>query len=149
MSVSVLGFTALHPAWAQTSGPVPQQITGQALRDVFTDNTVISEYQSIRGIKHYQFSEHHNPDGTTDYVELGETGEPGLWKLVGDDKICYRYPGNRRFPDTYCFVVYKIDTCYYNFGTQDMTMRGPRNWDAWTSRFVVKGDGGVCGEGVS
>ncbi len=125
-------------------------ITGEALHKLLLDKTVISEYRDTTGgIKTYQFSEHHNGDGSTDYIELGQAPVKGLWELVGDDKVCYRYPKTPRFTDTYCFIVYKIDSCYYSYNTRSMTVNGPRNWDFWTSRFVVKGDGGSCADAVS
>ena len=122
-----------------------RQIKGKTLKNLFIDKTVIAEYQDINGgIKNYRFTEHHNADGTTDYIEAGEKTEKGLWKIIGQDKICYKYPGNQVFTKTYCFFVYKDETCYYNYGVGSMTLKGPKNRDWWTSRFIIKGQGGSC-----
>jgi len=127
-----------------------QQLKGEALTALFMETTVLSEYQRAGGgIKNERFTETHHANGETDYQELGTPKIKGNWQIVGDDKICYRYPGNKVFTQTYCFFVYKSGTCYYNFGARQMTLNGPYNWDLWTSRFVRKGEGGSCAEPVS
>lgn len=129
---------------------VYQQITGDALNTVFMETTVRSEYQRLEtGIQNDHFTETHHANGDTDYQELGTPKIKGSWKIVGDDKICYRYPGNKVFTQTYCFFVYKSGSCYYNYGARQMTLNGPYDWDLWTSRFVREGDGGSCVQPVS
>ncbi len=129
--------------------PGLEQIKGDALIALLTDKTVISEYKDgDGGIKDYRFTEHHFKDGTTDYIELGHAAEKGLWNIIGGDKVCYKYPGNKIFTGTYCFFVYKIEDCYYNYHRRAMGLNGPRNTDWWTSRFIIKGEGGSCDEVV-
>lgn len=126
------------------------QIKGDALRSVFLETTVLSEYQRIGGgIQNDQYTETHHANGDTDYQELGTPKIKGSWQIVGNDKICYRYPGNKVFTQTYCFFVYKSGSCYYNYGARQMTLKGPYDWRLWTSRFVRKGDGGTCDAPVS
>ncbi len=120
-------------------------IKGKDLRALFLEKTVIGEYNEPGGgIKNDKFSEYHHPDGTSTYTELGQPDEKGLWTIVGEDKICYRYPGNKVFNKTYCFFVFKREDCYYNYSPGAMSLKGPRNKDWWTSRFVIKGEGGSC-----
>jgi len=127
-----------------------RQIKGQELLDTFKEVMVIGEYhQDTGGIEHYKFTEYHNADGTSDYIELGADPLVGHWQIVGEDKVCYRYEDSETFNQTYCFFIYKSGTCYYNFSLGAMTVNGPRNYDWWVSRFVRKGDGGTCAEPVS
>jgi hypothetical protein len=127
-----------------------RQIKGDELRAVFSETKVIAEYQSVNGgIKHFRYTEHHFSDGTTDYVEQGQETVKGAWNIVGDDKICYRYKGNEVFNQTYCFFVYQSGSCYFNYGLGAMTLKGARNWEFWTSRFIREGDGGTCTAPVS
>ena len=143
-------FTAMCSPSAWAGAKEYQQLKGDALTAAFMETTVFSEYQRAGGgIKNEQFTETHHANGETDYQELGTPKIKGEWQIVGDDKICYRYPGNEVFTKTYCFFVYKSGTCYYNYGPGQMTLKGPYNWDLWTSRFVRKGDGGSCAKPVS
>lgn len=127
------------------------QIKGDELHAVFNNTMVFSEYHDFKGInnKTYSFTEFHSEDGTTDYTEIGSKTEKGRWKIIGGEKICYKYPKTRAFPRTYCFFIYEQNKCYYQYDISAMTIRGPRSWNRWTARFVRKGDGGVCGEAVS
>ena len=137
-------------AVAQTKSTY-HQVTGEDLRAVFADAMILSEYRSFKGInkKSYDFKEYHFADGTTDYTEKGSKTEKGRWDIIGDDKICYKYPTTQAFPQTYCFFVFRQGKCYYQYGVSEMTIYGPRSYDLWVSRFVRKGDGGVCGEAIS
>ena len=136
------------PAFAKEA-PVNSQLKGNALRDWFSAKTAISGSRAFIGIKEQLFAEHHNSNGTTDYKEPGVPTAAGQWSLEGDDKICYKYPGIDELNGTHCFFVfYGGNGCYYNFGRRAMSPSGPRNWDAWTSRFVIKGEGGTCGAWV-
>ena len=116
------------------------QMKGEDLRAVFSDTMMIGEYRNYRDItRTYNYTEDHHADGTTDYVE-GRKKEDGRWKVIGDDKVCYKYPNSRYYTRTYCFFVYDDDGCYYKFAPSDMTLkRGPKNWDRWSSRAVRKG----------
>ena len=126
-----------------------QQLKGKALRDVFADTMMLGEYRVYRDItRTYNYTEFHHANGTTDYVE-GKKKLDGRWKIIGDDKICYKYPHSQYYDSTYCFFVFKQDKCYYKFSLEQMTLHGPRNWNRWSSRAVRKGDGGSCGDEVS
>ncbi len=141
-------FAVSTPAFAADSEW--RQIKGDELLKTFDKTTVVGEYRSDSGgIEHYKFKEVHKSDGTSDYIELGAETVFGKWEIVGEDKICYRYKGNKVFNQTYCFFIYKNGTCYYNFSINAMSLNGPLNWDWWTSRFVRKGDGGTCAAAVS
>ena len=117
---------------------------GDDLRAVFYETKMVGEYRHFRDkTKTFNYTEYHFKNGTSDYIE-GDKREDGLWKIVGDDKICYSYPGSEYFNRTYCFMVFNDDGCFYKFSQFDMTLRGPRNWDLWTSRAVRKGSGATC-----
>ena len=121
-----------------------QQITGKALRAIFDDTMMLGEYRDYRDLtKTFSYTEFHNTNGTTDYLE-GERFDKGVWRMVGDDKICYNYPDSDFYKYTYCFVVYDNDGCYYKYSARSMTYYGPRSWDKWTSRAVRKGSGKSC-----
>lgn len=125
--------------------PAPSKyLTGDALRQVFENTTMKGEYRIFRDkTRTYQYTEFHSAKGTTDYRE-GKRVEPGLWKIIGEDKICYRYPKSDQYNSVYCFFVYNVEGCYYKFSPSAMTLKGPKNWDLWTSRAVRKGHGGTC-----
>jgi len=126
-----------------------KQVTGKTLRAVFNDTMMLGEYRDYRDItKTYSYTEFHFKNGTTDYIE-GDNRDDGVWKLVGDDKICYNYPQSEHYKHTYCFIVYETDGCYYKYSTGSMTYYGPRSWDDWTSRAVRKGTGKSCAAPVS
>ena len=144
LSVSVLS-KARDSQHNRNPNPAGRWIKGDELKALFFNQTAIGEYHSVNGgIKSDQFTEYHRPDGTTDYIELGQKTEKGLWWLVGGDRICYRYPGNKVFNRTYCFFIFKREQCYYNYSFGAMSLKGPRNPDWWTSRFIIKGKGGSC-----
>ncbi len=139
----------LAPSANAGTKPGYEQITGTALTALLTDKTVISEYKDSQGgIKDFRFTEHHFKNGTTDYIELGHPAEQGIWNIIGGDKVCYKYPGNKIFTGTYCFFVFKIEDCYYNYHRRAMGLNGPRHQDWWTSRFIIKGEGGSCAAAV-
>lgn len=131
------------PAFAENT-TTGTQVKGEALKSVFNETTMIGEYRAYRTkTETYNYSEFHSKDGTTDYIE-GEQLEKGIWQLVGDDKICYNYPGSEYYRQTYCFFVFDIDGCYYKFSLGQMTLRGPKSWDRWSSRAIRKGSGKSC-----
>lgn len=126
------------------------QLKGDELRAVFNNTKVLSEYRDFKGIHEngYDFTEFHHENGTTNYTEIGAKTEQGLWKIIGEDKVCYKYPNTDAFTQTYCFFVYQQDKCYYNYSLNAMTIHGPKRWDMWTSRFVREGSGGSCADPV-
>jgi hypothetical protein len=134
-----------------------QQITGEALQAVFEDTIMLGEYRLFRDTsKSYAYSEHHFAVGTTAYKEGAQDVQKGLWKIVGDDKICYRYPNSENYTQIYCFLVYVTQGCYYKYSPLDMVADRqntgafrPRNWDMWTSRAVRKGSGASCAAPMS
>ncbi len=120
------------------------QIKGDDLRAVFSGTTMVGEYVTYRDeTKTYNYTELHFKGGDTDYIE-GKQREKGQWRIVGDDKICYKYPKSQYYMNTYCFFVYETEGCYYKYALPSMTLRGPRSWDMWSSRAVRKGHGGSC-----
>ncbi len=125
------------------------QMKGDALRAVFTDTMMVGEYRQYRDLtRTFNYTEYHRKDGTTDYIE-GRKKEDGRWKIIGNEKICYKYPGSRYYSQTYCFYVFNADGCYYKFTPENMTLnRNPRNRNRWSSRAVRKGAGGTCDEPV-
>lgn len=146
MALPYLAYAAPPP----DTQPDHTQVKGDALRAVFDNTKVLSEYRNFKGIHEngYDFTEFHHRNGTTSYTEIGAKTERGLWKIIGEDKICYTYPNTDAFTQTYCFFVYQQDKCYYNYSLNAMTIHGPRNWSLWTSRFVREGDGGSCADPV-
>lgn len=107
--------------------------------------TIKGEYRHIRQrTKTYNFTEHHNADGTTDYTE-GKIKAKGLWYTVGDDKICYKYPNEKQMGNqTSCFWVYESEGCYYGYSLNAMTLKGPRNYNDWSARWILSGSGNSC-----
>ena len=132
-------------------------VTGDALNSVFSDTMMLGEYREFRDLsKSYEYSEHHFKNGTTNYKEGGQKPQKGLWKIIGGDKICYRYPDSENYKQVYCFLVYNMQGCYYKYSPYDMVIDRqnpgsfrPRNWDMWTSRAVRKGSGANCAEPTS
>ncbi len=110
---------------------------------------MIGEYSDFRDrTQTYQYTEFHHQDGTTNYIEGGKA-ENGEWRIVGGDKVCYRYPQSKVYTGIYCFYVYKNDKCYYKYSPRNMGLKGPRDFDKWSSRAIRKGEGGTCAEPVS
>ncbi len=124
-------------------------LSAKQLKTLLPGNTITGEYRQMRErTKTYNFTEKHHADGTTDYTE-GPIKAKGLWYTLtsrgGNDKICYKYPNDENMgPQISCFWVYKQDTCYYGYGIGNMTLKGPRNYDDWSARWIVKGSGGSC-----
>lgn len=120
-------------------------LTAKQLQEMLPGNTIIGEYRQMRErTKTYNFSEKHHKDGSTDYTE-GPVKAKGIWYTLGKYKICYKYPNDENMgPQISCFWVYKQDTCYYGYGIGNMTLKGPRSYDDWSARWIVKGSGGSC-----
>ena len=155
LAVLAISLSIFWPAYAKSDKFDKKQsianyekITGEALKAVFNETTMIGEYHDYRDkTKTYNYTEFHHKNGTTDYVE-GDKHEKGIWKIIGGDKICYRYPKSDYYKGTYCFFVYKNDKCYYKYSPYNMSLKGPRDWNKWSSRAVRKGDGGSCEEAI-
>ena len=142
--IAACGLAGVSSPVYADSAKQKSQIKGDALKTVFYETTMIGEYRLYRTeTETYNYQEFHSKDGSTDYVE-GEQREKGIWTLVGDDKICYRYPKSDYYTQKYCFFVFNIDGCYYKFSLRQMSVRGPRNWDRWSSRAIRKGSGKSC-----
>jgi len=126
-----------------------KQMLGDDLRAVFNNTMMIGEYRAVRDrTKTNNYTEFHFDDGSTDYKE-GPQKEKGIWTLVGPDKVCYRYPDSSSYTQTYCFFVYESDGCYYKYSLQAMGLRGPRNYDYWSSRAIRNGSGKSCAAPIS
>jgi len=129
-------------------------VTADQFNKMLPGHTITGEYRFMRErTKTYTFSEAHHADGTTDYKE-GPVKSKGIWYTLsrrgGNHKICYKYPNDPNMgPQTSCFWVYKQDTCYYGYSIETMTLKGPRNFEDWSARWVVKGSGGTCDAPIS
>jgi len=139
----------LMPSLANADNGADQKeyapLSSKQFNKILPGNTITGEYRQMRErTKTYNFSEKHHKDGTTDYKE-GPIKSKGIWYTLGERKICYKYPNDPNMgPQISCFWVYKQDTCYYGYGINNMTLKGPRSFDDWSARWVVKGSGGNC-----
>ena len=125
------------------------QMLGDDLKAVFNNTMMIGEYRSVRDrTQTSNYTEFHFDDGSTDYKE-GPQVEKGIWNLVGQDKVCYRYPESSSYTQTYCFFVYESDGCYYKYSLYAMGLNGPVNYDYWSSRAIRKGSGKSCAAPIS
>lgn len=129
-----------------------QPLTSEKMNEILPGKTIKGEYRFLRQrTKTFNFRESHYDDGKTSYIE-GEIREIGRWYTLGEQKICYKYPDNPAMGIS-CFWVYEnVDSeskCYYGYGIEGMTLKGPRNFDNWTARWVIEGSGGSCNEPVS
>ena len=141
--VGLMASLGLHALAADP--PRMQHIKGDDLKALFEGHIAVSEYQYGTGKVDYRFEEYHDPDGSVTYIENGAEPVMGNWKIIGGDKICYTYKNDPVLKGPYCFFVYQDDKCYYNFQIGAMTVYGPRSKGLWTSRFIIKGNGGSCG----
>lgn len=155
ISLGVFATLGLFVAAAfADSGPVYQPIRGEDLRAVFLETEMVGEYRQFREkTKTSNYTEYHFKDGNTDYRE-GALSEKGIWYILADEKICYKYPQSVYYPSIYCFFVYKNDKCYYKYSLHNMRIVGlnayrPYSWDAWSSRAIRKGTHGTCNTPVS
>lgn len=125
-------------------------MTAEQFQKMLPGNTITGEYRQMRErTKTYNFSEIHHKDGTTNYAE-GPIRSKGIWYTLGNQKICYQYPDDENMgAGTSCFFVYKQDTCYYGYSIRVMTLKGPRRFEDWSARWVVKGSGGTCDAPIS
>lgn len=146
LSLLLLGLL-WTPICAQSAGAVDsyKQIKGKDLRTVFSGTLMVGEYRDYRAeTKTFRYTELHREDGTTDYQEGKTLTMPGTWKVIGGDKLCYKYPKSEMPNYTHCFFVFQSEKCYYKYALPQMTLRGPRDWDIWSSRAIRKGSGGSC-----
>jgi len=125
-------------------------ITAEQFQYMLPGKTITGEYRQMRErTKTYNFSEAHYKDGTTDYAE-GPIRAKGIWYVLGKQKICYKYPeAENMVAGASCFWVYKQDTCYYGYSIGAMTLGGPRRFEDWSARWIVKGSGGTCDAPIS
>ena len=134
---------------SQENNDAYRQLGKQDYDDLLPGKTIKGEYRFMRArTKTFRFEEHHNANGTTDYTE-GPIRSKGIWFTLGEHKVCYKYPDDNTLSGTSCFWVYKADKCYYGYGLNSMTLRGPRDFNDWSARWIIKGDGGSCDTPVS
>ncbi|MEE9272330.1 MAG: hypothetical protein V3U57_03560 [Robiginitomaculum sp.] len=153
VTLSLGSFTsalAQNNSQNKESNDAYRQLGRQDYEKFLSGKTIKGEYRFMRErSKTFRFEEHHNTDGTTDYKE-GSIRSKGLWFILGEHKICYKYPNDSEmFAGTSCFWVYKADKCYYGYNLGAMTLRGPRNFSNWGARWIIKGDGGSCAPSLS
>lgn len=135
------------PGSSAFAGDGYQPLTVQQMNELLPGQTIKGEYRILRERSQtFNFREVHYADGTTKYIE-GAITENGKWYTLGERKVCYSYPENPKML-TSCFWVYKSsgaqDECYYGYGLNTMTPKGPNSFDDWTARWVVEGKGGSC-----
>ncbi len=138
--------TPIAGAVEKNYAPIPSE----KIRQILGGKTIIGEYRFMRErTKTYNFSEVHHQDGSTDYVE-GPVKSKGVWYTLGSHKICYKYPNDPNMGNGIsCFWVYRQDTCYYSYSRAVMGLQGPRRFEDWGARWIIKGSGGSCDEPVS
>ena len=132
-----------HTGWSLEKSYA--QISSQQFNRLLPGKTIKGEYRYLRErTQTFNFKEAHYADGTTLYTE-GKMRERGQWYTLGDYKICYKYPSSPLLSGTHCFWVYKSERCYYGYSISSMSYRGvPRNYDDWSARWIIEGDGGSC-----
>jgi hypothetical protein len=147
----LLVFAFATPAFAEDIIK-NQPLSAQDMEKLLPGKTIKGEYRFLRQrTKTFNFRETHYADGITAYEE-GALKVAGRWYTLGERKICYKYPDE---PDMgiSCFWVYKSNDgsgdCYYGYGVQSMTPKGPRRYADWSARWIVEGTGGSCREPVS
>ena len=125
-------------------------LTHNTYKKLLPGKTIKGEYRRMRErTKTFNFTEEHFADGTTNYRE-GTLNEKGVWYPLGAQKICYKYPNSPNMGGyTNCFWVYESEKCYYGYSINQMTLKGPRDYNNWVARWVIKGTGGSCDTPVS
>ncbi len=131
------------------SGKSFKPLNAERFMQILPGNTLLGEYRFLRERSNtYNFTEKHYADGTTDYRE-GDIREKGIWYTLGNNKICYKYPESKEMGGYIsCFWVYEHDKCFYGYSISEMTLNGPRNFNDWVARWIIKGSGGSCDEAV-
>lgn len=128
------------------------QLKGEALREAYLGQTHDLVYQNPQGILgKYRHLETHNPDGSTKYVEGGQTFV-GQWWLKGDtgqeDTICFRYPTVD--PERqHCFIVFMEGRCIYSYSVRFIFGGKPIDEDRWNSKGSNIKDGDACHDRIS
>ena len=127
-----------------------EAMTAEKFKKLLPGKTLLGEYRYMRErSKTYNFRETHHANGTTDYIE-GPIKSKGKWYTLSTHKICYTYPDD---PDMggniSCFWVYNNDGCYYGYSRREMTLKGPRSYNDWSARWIIKGSGKSCDAAVS
>ncbi len=127
-----------------------EQLSRNEYVKLLPGKTIKGEYRFMRErTKTFNFAEEHFADGTTNYRE-GTLNEKGVWYPLGKQKICYKYPDSPAMGgNTNCFWVYESEKCYYGYSISEMTLKGPRDYNDWVARWVMKGTGGSCDTPVS
>lgn len=125
-------------------------LTKSQYEKLLPGHTINGEYRFMRArTKTFSFTELHHADGTTDYTEGGRTTK-GIWYTLGQQKVCYKYPGNVEMGGGIsCFWVYKSEDCYYGYNIGQMGLNGPRSYNDWVARWIIDGSGGSCAAPVS
>ena len=147
--IILLGLGINAPLLQAGESKTFKPLTAERFKEMLPGKTLLGEYRQLRERSNtFNFSEKHYADGTTDYQE-GELREKGVWYTLGDNKICYKYPESKIMGGyVSCFWVYEDSKCFYGYGLNEMTLNGPRNFNDWTARWVIKGEGGTCDEAV-
>jgi len=122
-------------AFAQTQDTDIRPLANQLLKDEIGRN---GKAQSF-------YVETHNPDGTVEYTEDGNT-EPGRW-FTRRNSVCFTYPSSKMSGG--CFRVYQIKNCYYFYSDTIPLTSDEIDRDYWTARAVPMGEQPKCEAGVS
>ena len=138
-------------ALAQSQGldvrPQAERIVGDDLLDSFMGKTMDGAYNfNAFGVPRDRFSEVHNGDSTTDYVE-GDLEARGVWTVTSDDLLCYAYPNTTL--NGGCFRVWKLGTCYYFYSDGFPEVPDEYTESYWVARTVERGRDATCEELLS
>ena len=116
-----------------------ERVTGDDLYASFAGVTHEGAYNfNLDGVPRSRYSEAHNTDGTTDYIE-GDLQQKGAW-VLREDRICFWYPDL----NSGCFRVWRVDNCYYYYSDQFPESADELSRNYWTARSVKRGENATC-----
>lgn len=119
-----------------------QRLKGDSLWDAISGTTLLGIYRGRRrssGTQH--FTEHHDPNGTTDYRE-GDLSGQGRWAIIRD-QLCFAYK-DILSPGPHCFVIIQSGNCLFNYREKLIKNNLPTHTELWSSKAVPKGQISTC-----
>jgi len=143
VALLLLGMPALAQSQDTDIRGVGERVVGEALLEAYLGVTHEGAYNfDAGGRAGARYTETHNPDGTTDYAEEGET-MTGAWVILGkggEERLCFQYP----VQPGGCFRVWRVANCFYYYSDSLPERADEVEREYWTARSVKRGEDASC-----
>ena len=133
-----------------------KQIFGEGMLEAYENKTIEGVYPEFAadiaaGTPPAEFTEFHHDNATTTYEHRSEEQSytiKGIYS-VKKDLICYYYNSPGKVVGSFCFYVFKRDSCYFHYHEPDGLPATAEDFENWTSMAYAREDRGTCLPSIS